>query len=70
MKYTFAFGALFVAFWIVEAFAWRAGYWHTATGHVVKAMLSHPVVALVILGASFALSCHLLVDYLVLRLRQ
>lgn len=47
----------------------RGGYWATLTGHIERAMLLHPVVALLVLGVASALVWHFALDYVILRLR-
>lgn len=58
------------AFVVMEWLAYvRGGYWATATGHLVAAMLAHAWLFVVIPLLFVGLAAHLWIDALVLRLK-
>lgn len=70
-RWTIAWAAWFAYLLVVEALAYfHGGYWATLTGTTMKAMLAHPLLALVVIGGLATLIAHLAFDYTYLRLRQ
>jgi hypothetical protein len=68
--WTIAWAGWFLYLLVVEVLAYvHGGYWATLTGTTMRAMLTHPMLALFVIGGLATLIAHLAFDYTYLRLK-